>query len=88
MDEVSFLAAVYALQCVSESARALPNEIIEGALRLPWRAIEDSGNVFRHGYHAIDPERVRWTISNSLPDLLAFARTELARVGSDPDSHR
>ena len=75
----TFMATVYALQCVSEAARYLPAEI-KARCDLPWIDIETASNVFRHGYHAVEADRIVFTVNETLPALLAFAYAEKDRL--------
>lgn len=84
-DEQCMLATVYALQCVSEASRFLPDDVRARAPLLPWRDIADARNVYSHGYHDLHPTRLLDTVRLHLPPLETFAREELAQLGLDPD---
>jgi len=75
-DPMRFHATVRCLEIVSEAARRLSDEARSDDL--PWRAIMDSGNAYRHAYHQITPPRVRYTAMIDLPVLVAAAETALA----------
>ncbi len=47
---------------------------------LPWRAIMDAGNVYRHGYDYVAENAVLHTVQHSLPPLLAVVESELANI--------
>ena len=49
-----FYAATRALEIISEASRRLPDELLERQAHLPWRAIRDSGNAYRHRYDHVD----------------------------------
>lgn len=75
-DVMRFHATVRCLEIVSEAARRLSPEA--RADDLPWRAITDSGNAYRHAYHQITPTRVRYTATIDPPILIAAAEAALA----------
>lgn len=75
-DLMRFHATVRCLEVVSEAARRLSAEARGDDL--PWRAIMDSGNAYRHAYHQITPQRVRYTAIADLPALIATAEAALA----------
>ena len=60
-DEIAWRAAVYAIQCISEAARRLPDEWLAPYTDLPWRGIKGIGNPARHEYYAVDDEII-WNI--------------------------
>ncbi|MFO1028148.1 MAG: HepT-like ribonuclease domain-containing protein [Acetobacteraceae bacterium] len=53
-DRRTLYAVVRFLEIVSEAARRLPTEIRERHPNLPWRAIMDVGNFYRHDYDNIE----------------------------------
>ena len=75
-DPMRYHATVRCLEIVSEAARRLSPD--ERSADLPWRAIMDSGNAYRHAYHQITPTRVRYTAIADLPALIAAAEAALA----------
>lgn len=75
-DLMRFHATVRCLEIVSEAARRLSEDA--RSADLPWRAIMDRGNAYRHAYHQITPPRVRYTAMVDLPRLIAAAETALA----------
>ncbi|AQR60965.1 hypothetical protein BZG35_04310 [Brevundimonas sp. LM2] len=75
-DLMRFHATVRCLEIVSEAARRLSEPARSDDL--PWRAIMDSGNAYRHAYHQITPLRIRYTAIINLPVLIAAAEAALA----------
>jgi uncharacterized protein with HEPN domain len=45
-----FYAVTRALEIISEASRRLPDDVCERHPHLPWRAIRDVGNFYRHEY--------------------------------------
>lgn len=77
-DNVQLLYAVTrCLEIVSEASRRLPQELRDRHPHLPWRAIMDVGNVYRHEYDNVSEDLVWRTIHERLPVLLAVVETEL-----------
>jgi len=72
-----FYAATRALEIISEASRRLPVELIERHPHLPWRAIRDAGNVYRHQYDDVDESRVWDTVHLHLPPLLSAILAEI-----------
>lgn len=66
------------LEIVSEASRSLTRELRDKYPDLPWRAIMESGNIYRHNYDNVVEEFVWRTVHKSLAPLLAMAETELA----------
>jgi uncharacterized protein with HEPN domain len=74
-------AATRALEIISEASRRLPEEIRARNRHIPWRAIRDAGNFYRHQYDNVLESFVWRTIHDSFPALLAFVEHELQRLG-------
>jgi uncharacterized protein with HEPN domain len=49
---------------------------------LPWRAIMDAGNVYRHDYDNVVEQIVWRTATRDLAPLLAVVERELAGAGN------
>jgi len=77
-DRRTFYAVTRCLEIVSEAARHLPQSLRDRHPDLPWRAIMDVGNVYRHEYDNVAEEIVWQTVQHSLAPLLAVAESELA----------
>jgi uncharacterized protein with HEPN domain len=73
-----FYAASRAIQIISEASRRLPDGLRERHPHLPWRAIRDTGNVYRHQYDNVTETRVWATVHHDLPPLLAAIEAELS----------
>ena len=73
-----FYAVTRCLEIVSEASRRLPQEVRDRHPHLPWRAIMDVGNVYRHAYDNVSKELVWRTVRERLPALLAVVGSEIA----------
>jgi uncharacterized protein with HEPN domain len=67
-------------QIISEASRRLPDDLRARHPKLPWRAIRDTGNVYRHQYDNVTEARVWETVHRDLPPLLHAVEAELARL--------
>ena len=45
-------------EILSEASRHIPDELLADYPHIPWRGIADLGNALRHGYEAINLERL------------------------------
>ena len=77
-----FYAATRALEIISEASRRLPENVLSRHPHLPWRAIRNSGNVYRHNYDNVAEALVWDTVQKHLPALLSVIEEEIARLGS------
>ncbi len=84
-DRRIFYAVTRCLEIVSEASRRLPAEIRDRHPDLPWRAIMDVGNVYRHEYDNVAEDAVWRTVQQRLAPLLAFVDDEISRL-PDADS--
>jgi uncharacterized protein with HEPN domain len=75
-----FYATTRALEIVSEASRRLPDEVGDRHPHLPWRAIRDVGNIYRHSYDNVDESIVWDTVHRDLPSLLVVVLAELAAL--------
>jgi len=72
-----FFAATRALEIVSEASRRLPDDLLERHPALPWRAIKDAGNMYRHSYDNVVEAIVWKTVEEDLAPLLAVVMAEI-----------
>ena len=77
-DRMRFYAVTRCLEIISEAARRLGAGQQARFPNLPWRAIQDSGNVFRHQYQHVAESQVWMTVTVRLPEMLAAANEALA----------
>ena len=77
-DRRTFYAVTRCLEIISEAARALRGDEQARNPELEWRQIEDSGNAFRHAYHAVAEIRVWTTVKERLPALVSAAEEALS----------
>ena len=75
-----FYAVTRCLEIVSEASRRLPAALRDSHPELPWRAIMDVGNVYRHQYDNVLESAVWRTVRQDLPPLLAVVEDEIARL--------
>jgi uncharacterized protein with HEPN domain len=81
-----FYAVTRCLEIVSESNCRRPAFVRDRHPELPWRAIMDAGNIYRHRYDNVAEDLVRDTVRHDLPPLPAMAESELARADDSLDS--
>lgn len=79
-----FYAATRALEIISEASRRLPDALRERHSHLPWRAIRDVGNFYRHQYDNVAESYVWATVHEQLPPLLAAVLEEIAAIDDAP----
>ena len=72
-----FYAVTRALEIISEASRGLPDDLRDRHSSLPWRAIRDAGNFYRHEYDNVAESYVWKTLHNDLPLLLAAINAEI-----------
>ena len=77
-------AVTRAIEIISEASRRLPDELRDRHPQLPWRAIRDTGNFYRHRYDNVLESRIWATVHSDLRPLLVVAELEIARL--DPPS--
>jgi uncharacterized protein with HEPN domain len=70
-------AATRALEIISEASRRLPDDLRARHPHLPWRAIRDTGNFYRHQYDNVLESYVWTNVHDDLPPLLAAVEQEL-----------
>jgi uncharacterized protein with HEPN domain len=75
-----FYAVTRCLEIVSEASRRLPADMRDRHPQLPWRAIMDVGNVYRHEYDNVSETAVWLTVQQRLAPLLACVEDEIARL--------
>jgi len=75
-----FYATTRALEIISEASRKLPDDVRARHPDLPWRAIRDVGNFYRHEYDNVAESYVWTTVKHHLEPLLAAVLAELSRA--------
>ena len=75
-----FYAVTRCLEIISEASRRLPEAIRDSHPELPWRAIMDVGNFYRHQYDNVSEDAVWRTVAQRLPELLAVVEAEIERL--------
>jgi uncharacterized protein with HEPN domain len=82
-DHILRLAIQRAIEIVSEASRHIPDDLLDDAPEIPWRAIRGMGNILRHEYHRIADEVVWNVVIHDLPPLKAAVlsfRTKASRT--------
>lgn len=77
-----FYAVTRCLEIISEPARHLGAGQQARFSHLPWRQIQDSGNLFRHQYQHVAEGQVWMTVTTRLPELLVAANEALGGAPS------
>jgi len=72
-----FYAVTRALEIISEASRRLPDDMRARHPHLPWRAIRDVGNFYRHQYDDVVELYVWETVQNHLGPLLTAVLAEI-----------
>jgi uncharacterized protein with HEPN domain len=72
-------AVTRCLEIISEASRRLSDELKARHGSIPWLQMAAAGNIYRHEYEDVLPERVWKTLSEELPRLRAAVEQELAR---------
>lgn len=72
-----FFAATRALEVISEASKRLRDEVRARHPHLPWRAIQDAGNFYRHRYDNVEEARVWKAVHAGLPPFLAVVQAEI-----------
>ncbi len=79
-----FYAVTRALEIISEASRRLPDALRERHSHMPWRAIRDVGNFYRHQYDNVAESYVWTTVHEQLPPLLAVVLEEIEAIDDAP----
>ena len=75
-----FYAVTRALEIISEASRKLPQEMLDRHPDIPWRAVRDVGNLYRHSYDNVAETYVWATVRDHLQPLLSAVLAELERL--------
>ena len=75
-----FYATTRAIEIISEASRRLPDDLRARHPDLPWRAIRDVGNYYRHAYDNVVEDRVWRTVQGDLTPLLEAVSREIAAL--------
>jgi uncharacterized protein with HEPN domain len=77
-DRLVFYAVTRCLEIISEASRRIGDDIRSRYPDVPWMAIRDAGNVYRHQYDDVLERRIFDTVRNSLDTLERAVTIELA----------
>ena len=84
-------ATVRALEIISEASRHVSDDTKQLHPEIEWKQVSVAGNIYRHGYPAVDNERIWKTVTEDLEPLYQAVRAELERYRErerDEDSGR
>jgi uncharacterized protein with HEPN domain len=79
-----FYPVTRAIEIVSEASKHLPADVRDRHPGLPWRAIRDVGNFYRHQYDNVAESYMWATVHNDLPPLLAVVVAEIEALDGKP----
>jgi uncharacterized protein with HEPN domain len=68
------------IEIISESSRHVPQTLKDKYPSVPWQAIADIGNVFRHAYDRVNDRRVWAVVSDDLKPLKKTVQTMAAEI--------
>jgi len=77
-DPMPLYAVIRCLEVISEASRRLPDELKARHPQMPWREMAAAGNVYRHDYEDVLPQRVWKTVREDLPPLRNIVEKEFA----------
>lgn len=81
-DRKTFHAVTRMLEIISEASRHLNPAIRDRHPEIPWRAIRDSGNFYRHDYDNVAESFVWTSVTERLPALMMVILVEIERSAS------
>ena len=80
-DLMPLYAVIRCLEIISEASRRLSPELKARHAGIPWREMAAAGNVYRHKYEDVLPQRVSKTLAQELPLLRTALEQELGEGG-------
>jgi uncharacterized protein with HEPN domain len=81
-DQKTFYAVTRCLEIISEASRSLPREMLDRHPEMPWQAMKDAGNHYRHRYDNVAEDLVWKTVRQDLDPLILVVNSELARIAA------
>ncbi|MDR3461304.1 MAG: DUF86 domain-containing protein [Beijerinckiaceae bacterium] len=75
---MAFYAVVRALEIISEASRRLPEDLKDRHPGIPWRAMRDAGNFYRHEYDGVAASYIWKTTRERFGPLAVVVASELA----------
>jgi uncharacterized protein with HEPN domain len=76
-DPMPLYAIIRCLEVISEASRRLSGELKSRHPYIPWAEMAAAGNIYRHRYEDVLPQRVKKTLEDDLPPLRAAIDKEL-----------
>jgi len=71
-----------AIEVISEASRALPAELTDTELDIPWASVRGIGNVMRHDYDSLSDPIVWRVVTDELPKLKRAIQNIQKRSGA------
>jgi uncharacterized protein with HEPN domain len=71
-----------AVEIISEASRALPTELTDTELDIPWASVRGIGNVMRHDYDSLSDPIVWRVVTDELPKLKRAIQNIQKRSGA------
>ena len=78
-------AVIMSLLNIGELANHLPKKFIDANPQLPWKSMIGMRNLAAHGYHTMHLDIVWDTTQTTIPELLAFLKSQLPSDTLDED---
>lgn len=72
--EIAFDAILQNLLVIGESAKALPQDLLDQEPLIPWREIKGMRDIVGHHYHRVEPATIRRTMDTSIDPLESAVR--------------
>lgn len=85
IDKMRLYAVVRGFEIISEASRRLPDTFKARQPSVQWQALAAAGNVFRHEYGEVSPERLWHFLTHAVPPLRTVVEAELANFVPHPD---
>lgn len=67
--EVAFDAILQNLLVIGESAKAVPQALLDREPSIPWRDVKGMRDIVGHHYHRIEPATIKQTMRKSIDPL-------------------
>jgi uncharacterized protein with HEPN domain len=84
VDRKTVYAVVRALEIISEASRRLPDDLLLRHSEIDWAAVAAAGNVYRHGYDAVDEALIWYTVRHGLAALRRVVDEEIQNLQTGP----
>jgi uncharacterized protein with HEPN domain/SAM-dependent methyltransferase len=78
-NDIYYAATQRYIEVISEAARHIPEDTKSQHPEIHWRGVSDIGNILRHAYDSVDPNKLWKIVQNDLPLLRSIARSLIDR---------